>query len=140
MNKLTDFIKTIEGYIGETKTRTFDLYILGPFLIWYGIKSRGMPKIARRLLVTGGIYQIFYSWNKYRQLQKGALEALQPADVVEKPETPFTAPLTAPPGQTTQSTKNLNLIPVIKESVKKAGLKAGLQPETINPLFEIINI
>jgi len=63
-------IEGIEESISNTEKRPVDKYLLAPFLIWYGLTSKkSMGKWPRRLLVTAGIYQLFYNWNEYRKLQ-----------------------------------------------------------------------
>lgn len=61
-------ITGLESAIESIKQRPFDLYVIGPFMIWYGLRSKQMPKMARRLMVTGGIFQVFYAWRSYREL------------------------------------------------------------------------
>ena len=68
-NPLLNFITNIEDTITSVERRPFDRYVLGPFLIWYGLRSKKMNKWARRLITTAGIYQLFYNWNEYRELQ-----------------------------------------------------------------------
>ena len=64
------FIEGIEESISQTERRPFDTYLLAPLLIWYGLASKkAMGKWPRRLLVTAGIYQLFYNWREYRKLQ-----------------------------------------------------------------------
>jgi hypothetical protein len=58
---------TIENMIATVEERPFDTYILAPFLIWYGLRSKKMNKWPRRLLVTAGIYQLFYKWKDYKK-------------------------------------------------------------------------
>lgn len=68
-------IEAIEKGIENIKERPFDTYVLGPFMIWYGLKSKGMPKVARTVMVSGGIWRIFYSWRKYREIPQNIVEA-----------------------------------------------------------------
>lgn len=58
----------INSGLENVDRRVFDDYILGPFLIWYGLKSKGMGKWPRRALVSAGIYQIMYSWPRYKNV------------------------------------------------------------------------
>ena len=58
----------LETQIEKLKKRPFDLYVVGPFMVWYGLRSKKMPKIARRMLVTAGLFQIGYAWKSYREL------------------------------------------------------------------------
>lgn len=63
-------IKAVEKGIESVEKRPFDTYLLGPFLIWFGLKAKGSHKLSRKILVSAGIWQIFYSWRKYRELPK----------------------------------------------------------------------
>jgi hypothetical protein len=51
--------------VPENKKRPFDIFVLGPFLIWYGIKSKSMPPLARKIIVSAGIWQIYYHGKEY---------------------------------------------------------------------------
>ena len=64
----TNVIAGLEETLASVERRPFDAYVLGPFLIWYGLKSKHMGKWPRRIILTAGIYQLFYNWNKYREL------------------------------------------------------------------------
>ena len=66
--KFDEVLREIERRIENVPKRPFDTYILPPFLIWYGIKSKNMPILARRMVVTAGIYGLYYSWRQYRTI------------------------------------------------------------------------
>lgn len=63
-----DPLGTVENAIESVERRPFDAYLLGPFLVWYGLRSRNMPMLARRIITTAGVFQIFYAWRRYREL------------------------------------------------------------------------
>lgn len=65
-----NYLEKFKVAVSRMDERQFDKYVLGPFLIWYGMKSKGMNKKARRILVGAGIFQIFYQWGKYTELHK----------------------------------------------------------------------
>ena len=48
--------------------RPFEKYILGGFLVWYGLRSKNMGRWPRRVLVTAGVYQFFVNWPEYIKL------------------------------------------------------------------------
>ena len=56
----------------KQETRGFDRYLLAPFLIYVGVKYNKLPKQIRRILVAAGIYQFFYAYRDYQNLQKKA--------------------------------------------------------------------
>lgn len=76
----------IKETFADIKERPFDKYILGGFLIWYGIKSKSMPKLSRRLLVSAGIWRIYYSWSTYQKIGAEIAELLSPT-----PKSPLTS-------------------------------------------------
>ncbi len=74
---MPNLIESIESGIGNIKRRPFDRYALGPFMIWFGLKSKSMGKWPRRAMVAGGIYQLVYAWNEYRKVMAAAQEGPQ---------------------------------------------------------------
>lgn len=71
---MSNLLEAIETGIEGVKQRPFDTYVLGPFMIWYGLKSKGMPDLSRKLIVSAGIWQLMYSWRKYREIPKQVVE------------------------------------------------------------------
>jgi hypothetical protein len=74
---IKEYVKDIEDSLSNLSKRPFDAYILGPFLIWYGLKSKGMNKFPRKMLVAAGIWQLYYNWHHYRSLPENIKEAPQ---------------------------------------------------------------
>lgn len=68
-------IERFNKIIENQQRRGFDKYLLAPFLLWVGIRSKSLPKKIRRLLVAAGVFQIFYSWSDYIELQAKIVEA-----------------------------------------------------------------
>lgn len=62
-------METLDQLFAAQKVRLFDTYALGPFLIWYAMKSKSMDKWSRRTLFTAGIYTIIYNWKSYRDAE-----------------------------------------------------------------------
>lgn len=46
--------------------RLFDIFLLGPFMIWHGIKAKTVPTWARMLMLLGGAGTILYNVKNYR--------------------------------------------------------------------------
>ena len=60
----------VKQSLESVQPRFFDTYILGPFLVWYGIKSGGaMNKNVRRIMVSAGIWTLFRNWKEYGNIQ-----------------------------------------------------------------------
>jgi len=68
MASIPDLLKKTEEAILKVEHRPFDRFLLGPFLIWYGLQSRSMGNWPRRAIIAGGIYQVVYAWTEYRKL------------------------------------------------------------------------
>jgi len=73
----TNYLDSIEKGLENVALRPFDMYVLGPFLIWYGLKSKSMPPLARKFVVTAGIWQLFYNWRKYREIPQNLTKLAQ---------------------------------------------------------------
>jgi len=78
---LDQFQKDIES----VKPRAFDMYVLPPFMALYAWKSKGMPKIARRMLFTAAIYMFYRNFTSYKELVTSIIPsvrsgAIQPAE------------------------------------------------------------
>lgn len=68
--RLPDLIDETEQAFQNIEKRPFDRFAIGPFMIWFGLRSKTMNKWPRRVLVAGGIYQIIYAWREYKNLAK----------------------------------------------------------------------
>jgi len=51
--------------------RLFDIFFLGPFMLWYATQSRSMPDWARLILGVSGVTTTLYNGRNYL-LQRGA--------------------------------------------------------------------
>jgi hypothetical protein len=52
----------------KTQTiRLLDVFVLGPFMVWYAMQSRDMPNAARWALGIAGVLTITYNANNYRR-------------------------------------------------------------------------
>lgn len=51
------------------KVRAFDIYALGPFMIWAALASGkgALPRWPRRMLFVAGVYTIIYNLDNYRK-------------------------------------------------------------------------
>ena len=74
---MSNMLEAIETGIEGVKQRPFDTYVLGPFMIWYGLRSKGMPPLSRKIIVSAGIWQVMYSWRKYREIPKHVAQSPQ---------------------------------------------------------------
>ncbi len=51
-------------------TRLWDVFLLGPFLMWAGTQQR-LPQWARTGLVVSGLFTIWYNAENYRRIEQG---------------------------------------------------------------------
>jgi len=56
-----------ERQVQQVRPRFIDTYVLPGFLIWYAIRSKEMPKRARRILFISGVYAGYRSYDAYKQ-------------------------------------------------------------------------
>lgn len=62
---------TLEAALENQKPRLFDMFALGPFMLWYALKSgkRTMGPWSRRALFVSGAMTIVYNWKNYQNIQ-----------------------------------------------------------------------
>lgn len=59
----------IESLIKSQKVRAFDIYALGPFMMWYSVKSKGMGRWPRRALFISGFMTMLYNYENYKKVK-----------------------------------------------------------------------
>jgi hypothetical protein len=53
----------------KTQTvRLLDVFVFGPFMVWYAVRSEGMSPLARWLLGATGVGTIAYNGRNYLNL------------------------------------------------------------------------
>lgn len=57
----------LDSLLKSQKVRLFDTFALGPFMIWYAVKSKGMGSWSRRALFVSGCMTIVYNYDNYRK-------------------------------------------------------------------------
>lgn len=50
--------------------RLADVFILGPFSIWFGLKAKEMPTLARVTLMAYGVCTIGYNGKNYLEIEE----------------------------------------------------------------------
>lgn len=71
---MSQFEKDIESI----RPRVFDTYILPGFMMVYAYRSKGMKRIARRMLFTSGIYMMYRNYSEYKKMYLILAEKFQP--------------------------------------------------------------
>lgn len=59
----------LEKLLKSQKVRAFDVYALGPFMMWYAVKSKGMPRWPRRALFISGFMTMVYNYENYKKVK-----------------------------------------------------------------------
>ena len=47
------------------KIRLVDVFLLGPFMVWFGVKAQGISDLAKIIMVFSGIATIVYNGRNY---------------------------------------------------------------------------
>lgn len=50
--------------------RLFDVFFLGPVMMWAGIQTRPLNDFTRTFLVLGGAATVLYNWYNYVQIRE----------------------------------------------------------------------
>lgn len=51
--------------------RLVDVWALGPFMVWYGLRPSNVPELARGLMIVAGVATIVYNARNYLELETG---------------------------------------------------------------------
>ena len=49
--------------------RLIDIFLLGPFMIYFGINATGVPELANTLMIIAGIATIIYNGRNYLKIK-----------------------------------------------------------------------
>ena len=60
----------VDALLRDQRERAFDIYALGPFLIWAGMQKRPLGKWSRRTLIAAGFMTLVYNWTRYKELAR----------------------------------------------------------------------
>lgn len=47
------------------EVRLIDVFILAPFMVWFGMKAEGVPKLAKTAMIVSGILTALYNGRNY---------------------------------------------------------------------------
>lgn len=59
------------------KIRLFDIYFLGPFLLYAATRKGPLSKWSKRTLFVGGCMTVVYNWSKYRTVKEDLTKGLK---------------------------------------------------------------
>lgn len=60
---------------GQT-VRLWDVFALGPFMVWFGLRAKEMPTAARVILVGSGIATVAFNGVNYLRLREPGARAV----------------------------------------------------------------
>lgn len=63
-------INQFDDLAKSQKVRLFDIYALGPVMIYAATRKKPLGNWTRRALFVSGIMTIVYNWHKYRTIEK----------------------------------------------------------------------
>ena len=67
---MENFFKKLDRTIAKTQeVRLIDVFILSPFMIWFGIKAKGIPQVAKTGMVISGILTGLYNGRNYLKIK-----------------------------------------------------------------------
>lgn len=52
-------------YDKNQQVRLLDVFLLGPFMVWFGVKAQNIGPLPKALMVISGIGTIVYNGNNY---------------------------------------------------------------------------
>lgn len=58
-----------ETDLAKMQPRAFDIYLLGPFMVYFAMKAkRPMGRWTRRMLFGAGVYMTYRNWQRYKDI------------------------------------------------------------------------
>lgn len=51
------------------RIRLVDMFLLGPFMIWFGIQAQAVPDLAKGVMVISGIATVIYNGRNYLRIR-----------------------------------------------------------------------
>jgi hypothetical protein len=79
LNEVDAGLAKIDELAASQKIRLFDIYALGPVLIYAATRKTPLGRWTKRTLFVAGIMTIVYNWKKYRTIDADLKKAVQDA-------------------------------------------------------------
>ncbi len=76
MSSIDSVLQSVDALAQEQKVRAFDVYALGPFLIYAATRKGPLGNWSRRTLFVAGCMTMIYNWNKYKTMKTDLQTAL----------------------------------------------------------------
>lgn len=70
MSAFDSELTALDTLAASQKVRLFDVYALGPVLLYAATRKAPLGRWTKRALFTAGIMTIVYNWSKYRTIKQ----------------------------------------------------------------------
>lgn len=70
-------LSTMDSLAASQKVRLFDIYALGPVLLYAATRKAPLGRWTKRTLFVAGIMTIVYNWKRYRTVEQDLKKAVQ---------------------------------------------------------------
>lgn len=77
MITLESSMSEMDSLAKAQKVRLFDIYALGPVLIYAATRKQPLGRWTKRTLFVAGIMTIVYNWSKYRTVKQDLAKAIK---------------------------------------------------------------
>lgn len=61
----------------QQKVRLFDVYALGPFLLYAATRKAPLGRWTKRTLFVAGVMTVIYNWQKYKSIKQDVESAVK---------------------------------------------------------------
>ncbi len=69
-----------DDLVKSQNVRLADIFVYGPFSIWFGAKAKEMPTWARAAMIAYGAGTILYNGQNYLEIEEKKRKELKPAE------------------------------------------------------------
>ena len=77
MSVFDSSVAEMDALAATQKVRLFDIYALGPVLLFAATRTKPLGRWTRRTLFVAGVMTIVYNWKKYRTVETDLKKAIQ---------------------------------------------------------------
>ncbi len=81
MSAFDSALTEVDTLAASQKVRLFDVYALGPFLLYAATRKAPLGRWTKRTLFVAGVMSIVYHWNKYRSIKSDLANVVQSTGV-----------------------------------------------------------
>ncbi len=77
MSVFESTLSKVDTLAAAQRVRLFDIYALGPVLLYASTRKAPLGRWTKRTLFIAGIMTIVYNWKKYRSMDADLKKAIQ---------------------------------------------------------------